>query len=133
MSRIVLVSDDPKCLASLQDLLETRQEFVVCGVAQTRAGAIKAVKLHRPGLVILDFAMPLTKGFETADALRAALPGIQLFLLVERQGFEVEKEALSRGIHAVFAKNEDLTPLLSNALAACNKENHRGDNGSSLA
>jgi len=71
--------------------------------------------LHRPGLIILDFVMALTKGSETADALRAALPGIQLFLLVERQSFEVEKEALSRGIHAVLQETRISSPAVERA------------------
>lgn len=119
MSKVLLAGDNPASLAVLRNLFEAHREFSSCGEAQTGAEAISKAEQLEPCLIILDFADWFTEGLPTAGALREKLPAAQLFLLTEDPSFDLEKEAVSRGIDAVFARDEDLGPLLSNAKAAC--------------
>lgn len=118
-SRILIVAKDSSSRSSLCALFEADHEFVVCGDTGDAEEAIKKANRLKPGLIILDSALASINGFDTAKALSAAVPGVRLFLLVDKYTFGAEKEALLSGIDAVFAKDEALTCLIANARAAC--------------
>lgn len=122
MSRVLLAGDNPTSLAALLDLFEAHREFLLCGQVQTREETIAKAARLKPGLIILDFADQSGEIFHTAKELREKLPNAQLFLLTEDYDFYMEKAAVLCGVDAVFAKDEGLGPLLSNAQAACGLE-----------
>lgn len=130
MSRVLLASDNPASLTTLRNLFETHAEFSLCGQAETGAEAISKAAQLEPGLIILDFGDSFTEGLRTAKELKEILPGTQLFLLTGDHSFYVEKAAVLCGIDAVFAREEGLEPLLSNARAACGLESvEKNDHG----
>ena len=122
MSRVLLAGDNPSSLTMLRDLFEAHAEFSLCGQAQTGSEAVSKGTQLKPGLIILDFEDSFTEGLDTAKELREKLPSTQLFLLTGEQSFYLEKAAALCGIDAVFARDEGLGPLLSNARAACGLE-----------
>lgn len=122
MSRVLLAGDNSGSLAMLRDLFEAHREFSFCGQAQTGAEVISKAAQLKPSLIILDFSDSSTEGLHTAKELREKLPKTQLFLLTGDHSFYVEKAAALCGIDAVFARDEGLGPLLSNARAACGLE-----------
>jgi hypothetical protein len=67
----------------------------------------------------LDFRDSFTEGLRAAKQLKKILPSTQLFFLTKDDIFYIEKAAVLYGIDAVFARDEGLGPLLSNASAAC--------------
>lgn len=118
MSKVLLAGENPAFLAMLRDLFEAHREFSLCGQAQIGAEAVSKAERLEPSLIILDFS-DFAEGLRTAEKSKENLPTVQLFLLVEGPSFELEKEAVPRGIDAVFSKDEGFEPLLSNARAAC--------------
>ena len=122
MSRVLLAGDNPKSLAVLRNLFEANGEFSLCGQVQTHEEAIAKAAQLKPGLIILDFARRFTEALHTAQVLREKLPNAHFFLLTEDYDFYMEKAAVLCGVDAVFAKDEGLGPLLSNAQAACGLE-----------
>lgn len=122
MSRVLLAGDNPASLAMLRDLFEAHPEFSLCGQVQTGAEAISKAAQLEPGLIILDFGDSFTEGLRTTKELREILPSAQLFLLTGDHSLYLEKAAVLCGIDAVFARDEGLGPLLSNARAACSFE-----------
>jgi hypothetical protein len=50
------------------------------------------------------------------------MPEVPVFLVTEQPTVEAEKEALSRGIDAVFEKDHDFTSLVMNARVVCGVE-----------
>ena len=119
MSKVLLAGDNQASLTMLRDLFEAIREFSLCGQAQTAAEVISKAAQLKPGLIILDFGDSFTEGLQTAKELREKLPDAQLFLLTGDHNFYTEKAAALCGIDAVFAREEGLEPLLSNARAAC--------------
>ena len=122
MSKVLLAGDNLASLAMLRDLFEAHHEFSLCGQAQTGEEAISKAAQLEPSLIILDFGDSFTKGLRAAKGLREILPSVQIFLLTGDHSFYVEKAAVLCGIDAVFAREEGLEPLLSNARAACGFE-----------
>ena len=58
--RLLIVDDHPLILSGIQALLEGQADLDVIGTAQTAQGALDAIKLRRPDLVIADGTLPLT-------------------------------------------------------------------------
>jgi hypothetical protein len=61
-------------------------------------------------------------GLETAEKLRFILRRVLLFLGTPVHTMAAEKEALHRGIDAVFTSDDDFSSLVMNARAMCGLE-----------
>lgn len=122
MSRVFLAGDNRASLAMRRNLFEAHGEFSLCGQVQTREETIAKAAQLKPGLIILDFADQSAEVLHTAKELTEELPYAHLFLLTENYSFYMEKAAVLCGVDAVFARDEGLGPLLSDAQAACGLE-----------
>jgi GAF domain-containing protein/CheY-like chemotaxis protein/anti-sigma regulatory factor (Ser/Thr protein kinase) len=98
-----LVVDDERAVASvLGDVLEASGHRVV--VLTDGAEAIARVRQEPFDVVFTDLAMPRVSGWDVAHAVKAAAPGLPVFLVT---GFGVELSAAERaahGVEAVFSK-----------------------------
>src|ERR1700693_2251809 len=121
MPRVLLTCGDAALCETLRRSFQA-QGFVVCGEATIGIQAIKKAMELLPNLVILEKELSPLDGFEIAEALKLILPDVPLFLVAEEHDVEVEKEALSHGIDAVFDKDHDFTSLIMNARAVCGLE-----------
>jgi DNA-binding NarL/FixJ family response regulator len=91
--------------------------FEVCDDEQAGVEAISKATNLNPDLVILEIESSPGNSFQVAEAIKLILPKIPLFLVTNHPGVQAEKEALTRGVDAVFEK-EDYASLLLNARAA---------------
>lgn len=67
-----LVVDDDFMVADIhRRLVERDRRFGVCAVAHTAADAMRLVKEHQPGLILLDIYLPDRSGLEVLRALRS--------------------------------------------------------------
>lgn len=119
MSTVLIVDDDSAFRKSLRALLEHDGDFASCVEAESGAEAMEKMKYLLPNLVILDFSMPGMNGLQLARNLMAVMPELPIFMLTAEHSLQLEKEALSMGIIAVFSKFDDLQTLLANARAVC--------------
>ena len=122
MPRVFLSCGDATFCKALHNSFEEDDDFVVCGVAEDSVAAIKKALELIPDLVVLETTMRSKDGLRVAEAIKVVLPETPLFLVTKSPSMEAEKDALSRGIDAVFEKNGDLTPLMRNARAVCGLE-----------
>jgi two-component system, LytTR family, response regulator len=70
--RVLVVDDEPLARSGVADLARRDPELVVVGECGDGAGALAAIRLLRPDLVLLDVQMPELDGFEV---LRRLDPG----------------------------------------------------------
>ncbi|MBV9410897.1 MAG: response regulator [Acidimicrobiia bacterium] len=71
--RVVLVDDDADVLLMLEVML-TKRNLDVVGLASCGADAEKVTKAIGPDIAIVDYMMPGMDGFETAARIKAACP-----------------------------------------------------------
>jgi DNA-binding NarL/FixJ family response regulator len=119
MPSVLIVDDHAGDHGVLRRLFEGQSEFVVCGEAENGIEAVRKARELSPDLIVLDLSTPLIDGFEAAQTLKQTTPDAPVFMLVEHYTAATEREALSCGICAVFAKDDDLTCLIPNARAVC--------------
>jgi CheY-like chemotaxis protein len=117
--RIFCTCGDSAFCEALADGLRSEGDFDLCCKSNTGSEAIEeAIDLY-PDLVILEKEKPQIGDFQVSEALKLYMPDVPLFLVTQLEGMLAEKEALSHGIDAVFAKDHDFTSLLENACAVC--------------
>jgi two-component system, response regulator YesN len=119
MSTILIVDDDDGFRKLLQTIFDQGSGFELCVEAANGAEAIAKTKHLLLNLAVLDFSLPDINGLQLARELRAIAPEVAIFLLTAGSELDVEQEALSCGITAVFSKLDDLTTLVTNARAVC--------------
>jgi len=122
MPVVLIVDDDHAFRAVVRTLFESGSGFDACVDAGDGAEALEKAKQLSPNLAVLDFSMPEMNGLELARELKAIAPKLPIFLLTADCDADLEKEALSRGITAVFSKLDDLATLVNNARAVCGIE-----------
>jgi DNA-binding NarL/FixJ family response regulator len=80
MGGILIVDDNPSIRYLLRVFVETKTSFEVCGEAGHGAEAIQCAQQLQPDLVLLDLAMPVLGGAETASILKNMMPNIKIVL-----------------------------------------------------
>lgn len=119
---VLIVNHDRSFRKLLYTLFKNGGGFHSCVEARNGVEAIAKTKQLLPCLAILDSSMPEMNGFELARELKAISPELPIFMMTDENDLEVEKEALSGGITAVFSKLDDLSSLVANARAVCGIE-----------
>jgi GAF domain-containing protein/ActR/RegA family two-component response regulator/anti-sigma regulatory factor (Ser/Thr protein kinase) len=94
--RCLVVDDEEAVAAVLGDVLEANGHRVV--VLTDGAEAIERVQREPFDLVFTDLTMPRVSGWEVAQAVKAAVPGVPVFIVT---GFGVELSAAERRAHGV--------------------------------
>ena len=118
MPNVLIVDDSAEECGILRCLFDAQTDFVVCGEAENGIEAVEKARELSPDLIVLDLSTLLLGGLEAAQALKLAKPNVPLFMITVNYTVATEREALSKGISAVFARDDDLKNcLLPNARA----------------
>ena len=112
MPTVLIVDDCRAVRKTLRTLLE-KQCLVVCIEATNGCEAIAKTKESCPELIILDLGMPGMNGFEAATILHKMKPKVPLFMFTSHDSRDVEPQAASVGIRAVFSKYTGINALLA--------------------
>jgi CheY-like chemotaxis protein len=119
MSTVLIVDDDNAFRKVLHTIFDHGSGFDTCVEAGNGVEAIATTEQLLPNLAVLDFSLPDMTGLQLARELKAIAPELPIFILTADNGAEIETEALSCGITAVFSKLDDLKTLVANARAVC--------------
>jgi two-component system response regulator NreC len=95
--RIVLADDHPVVRRGLRMLLDDELGFEVVAEAGDVEEARRAVRGHRPTVLVLDLNMPGDSGFEAIPTMRAEFPATQIVVLTMQQEPAYAREALAAG------------------------------------
>jgi DNA-binding NarL/FixJ family response regulator len=116
MSRTVLIVDDhPSFRASARAMLES-EGFVVVGEAENGAGAIDAVELLAPDIVVLDVQLPDMTGFDVCAALQRRDGAPPDIILVSSRDLGDYGELVATSCACGFVPKDELSGDLVSAL-----------------
>jgi two-component system response regulator EvgA len=114
---ILILDDHAAVRAAVRELFGSALRSTIFTEAENGAEALIRASQDKPDLIVLDLAMPVMNGFETAKALRLLFPRIPVVMLTAHYLEGTKTTAQKLGIRGVFCKLQDLTPLLAHARA----------------
>jgi len=141
MKRItVLLADDHAVVREgFREILELEDDFEVVGEAEHGRQAVAMVKTLRPGVVLMDIAMPQLNGLEAARQILKAVPSTRILILTAHKddayvkgatesgavGFMLKHAAglvLSEGIREVAKGHTFFGPFIAKLLPECERK-----------
>jgi len=112
---VLVVDDDPNSLKLLA--IKLTQEGYRVITAQSGKEALEAIKLEKPGLVLLDIMMPEMDGIETLKRIKALGPDIPVAMVTAVWDEQEAKKALKAGAYEYITKPIDTEYLKLAVLA----------------
>jgi DNA-binding NarL/FixJ family response regulator len=113
MPTVLIVDGCSAVRTTLRSLLKRQLSSVVCIEAANGLDAIAMTEVSCPDLIILDLGMPGMNGFDAATVLHETKPEVPLFMFTSHDSHDVESQAASVGILAVFSKYTGIDALLA--------------------
>lgn len=109
--RLLLADDHLIVRQGLKALLE-RDGFEVVADASDGLEAVRVAREVRPDVAVLDLAMPLLNGLDTAREILQACPETKTILLTVHTEDQYILEALRAGVRGFVVKNQAVTDLI---------------------
>jgi len=124
MKRItVLLAEDHLIVREgLRALLEAEGDIEVVGEVQTGRQAVQLTKKLRPGVVVMDIAMPLLNGLEATRQILKAVPATRVLILSAHSDDEYIRQVVMLGAAGYLIKQTS-ADLLSRAIREIQKGN----------
>lgn len=121
-TRILIVDDSPVVREQLRRLLELHPEWEVCGEAVDGRDAVEKTRQLHPDLVLLDFAMPVMNGLQSAQEISKFLPNTPMLLFTMFLSNQLVDEARHSGIRGAVAKSNAVRDLVPGIEALLRQE-----------
>jgi two-component system, NarL family, nitrate/nitrite response regulator NarL len=127
----ILIADDHEIVRKgVSSLLQSRENFEICGEAANGEEAVQRARQLVPDLVVLDVTMPVLDGISAAKLIRKLLPSTPILILSTHEGREMVRAAKQAGAQAFVTKSEVSSVLLKAVDAVL--EGHTFFSGSSV-
>ena len=104
--RVLLVDDHPVLRKGLARLIDSKEEFAVCGEASTAVDAMVLIRELEPDLVIADIGLPGTSGIELTKTIRAEFQQLPVLILSMHEEALYATRALRAGAMGYIVKQD---------------------------
>ena len=111
--RILIVDDNDAVRRGVRMLLESSQNFAICGEAVDGIDAIQKASKLRPDAIIMDVTMPRLDGIQAAKAIRQSLPETKIIIISQNDPAIVRQQAAEVAAHGCVAKSDLAQHLIS--------------------
>ncbi|MBW2342189.1 MAG: response regulator [Deltaproteobacteria bacterium] len=106
---VLVVDDDPKSLKLLA--IKLTQEGYRVITASCGEDALEAIRLEKPGLVLLDIMMPQMDGIDTLKRIKSLKPDIPVAMVTAVWDDDEGKRAFEAGAYEYITKPIDMEYL----------------------
>jgi DNA-binding NarL/FixJ family response regulator len=118
--RVLLVDDHPVLRKGLVRLIDSKEEFVVCGEASTAVEAMSLIRELEPDLVIADIGLPGTSGIELTKTIRAEFEQLPVLILSMHEEALYATRALRAGAMGYIVKQDAIDNIAAALREALN-------------
>lgn len=110
--KIFLVDDHQLILEGIKSRLAETDHIKIVGEASNGKEAIEQLRKIHPDVILMDIAMPVMNGFDTARMIRAQYPQIKIIALTTYDEKGIIKKMLDAGALGYILKNVKREELL---------------------
>ncbi|HEY5752183.1 MAG TPA: response regulator transcription factor [Chthoniobacterales bacterium] len=111
--RVLLVDDHPGFRLGMNALIDEQPDLAVCGEAEDALGALDAMRMLKPDIVLLDISMPGSDGIELIKLMTAEQPKLIILVLSMHEESIYALRALRAGAKGYVMKMEPIENVLS--------------------
>jgi DNA-binding NarL/FixJ family response regulator len=109
----ILIADDHEIVRKgVSSLLQSRDNFEICGEASNGEEAVQQARQLDPDLIVLDVTMPILDGISAAKRIRKLKPSTPILILSMHEGREMVRAAKLAGAQAFVTKSDVSSNLL---------------------
>jgi DNA-binding NarL/FixJ family response regulator len=102
---VLTVDDHPLLRSGIAAVIQGEQDILVVGEATNGQEAIKAFRIHRPEVTLMDLQMPVMNGIDAILAIRREFPDARFVVLTTYHGDVQALRALKAGAMGYLLKN----------------------------
>lgn len=102
--RVLIIDDHAVVRSGLKLLLEAEADITVVGEAGSADDGVRAARLEKPDVVLLDVVMPGRSGIEATPELREAAPNARVLVLSMQDDPSYVREAFAAGASGYVLK-----------------------------
>jgi DNA-binding NarL/FixJ family response regulator len=111
-TRILIADDDRFFAEMLRSALAAHDEFDVVSIVENGAAAVEGTRMLKPGLVLMDVAMPLLDGIEATRQMRELDDPPTVVLITGEESETNDKRAYEAGATAYLRKSQELVSVI---------------------
>jgi DNA-binding NarL/FixJ family response regulator len=111
--RILVVDDHEVIRGKIAELLSTRQDFNVVGLACNGIEAVRKAKECQPDVVLLDISLPDLSGLQAAPLIKKAAPQVEILIITSYDSLFAVRAAFSAGARGFLPKAEISAELIA--------------------
>ncbi len=111
--RLLLVDDHAILRQGMKQLLETEDDFIVCGEAGNGEEAIVQTLSLKPDIILMDINLPKLSGYESSRAILTAWPEAKILILSNQDDPHVMKKCLDLAVKGFLLKDIRIENLVS--------------------
>lgn len=106
MLRIMLADNHDVVRQGLRKILESRDDWEICGEATDGRAAVELALRLKPDVVIMDLLMSELNGLEATRQIRRGLPETEILVFTMHEAVELIREVLAAGARGYVLKSE---------------------------
>ena len=111
-NKIFIVDDHPLVREWLANLVNQQTDLIVCGEADEKSVALKAIVTTKPDLAIVDISLKTGSGIELIKDLKSVLPDVLVIVLSMHDEMQYAERALRAGARGSIMKRDSTKNII---------------------
>ena len=105
-ARILLVDDHPMVRERLAEIINSEADLRVCGEAADYAGALAAIAVQEPDLIIVDLTLKKSHGLDLIKDIRVRYPKLAMLVVSMHEESLYAERVIRAGARGYITKQE---------------------------